>query len=174
MKEDLRQWLNTYRYGEYNGVEITPQTKIVTYTYVMSAVVVTFRHNTRYYFVDVEKGAALRAKILCILCNLICGWWGIPWGPIWTISETAKNIANANYKCWGEFAGRPKKTDDSNSDIENYYEDYDQPPVYRETAVTRSKESQKPKKKIKKKDLIIYILIGIGVMIMFFIEEGIL
>ncbi len=104
-KSEFRGWLARNRYGTYNGMEITPSTELVSYTYVISAIIVTYRKPTRYYFVEAEKGEALRAKILCILCNLVCGWWGIPWGPIWTIKETFCNLVNYNKRTWGEFAG---------------------------------------------------------------------
>lgn len=109
MDQDFLDWLNTKRYGTYDGVDITPQTELVSYTYVISVIVMTFRRSTRYYFKDVEKGKALTAKLLCILCNLTLGWWGIPWGPIWVIKETFCNLANSNTKKWGEIAGRPQE-----------------------------------------------------------------
>lgn len=107
MDQDFVDWLNTKRYGTYNGVDITPETELVSYTYVISVIVMTFRRSTRYYFKEAESGKALAAKLLCILCNLTLGWWGIPWGPIWVVKETFCNLANSNKKKWGEIAGRP-------------------------------------------------------------------
>lgn len=109
MDKDFHDWLNTRCYGTYDGVDITPQTKLVSYTYVISVFVMTFRRSTRYYFKDVEKGKALGAKLLCILCNLTLGWWGIPWGPIWVIKETFCDLADSHSKMWGEIAGRPQE-----------------------------------------------------------------
>lgn len=109
MDQDFEDWLNTKRYGTYDGVDITPETELVSYTYVISVFVMTFRRSTRYYFKDVEKGKALTAKLLCILCNLILGWWGIPWGPIWVIKETICDLADTHTKVWGEIAGRPQE-----------------------------------------------------------------
>lgn len=103
---DFREWLARNRYGTYNGVEISPTSVLVSYTYVISFIVITYRKSTRYYFLEAEKKEATRAKILCNLCNLICGWWGIPWGPIWTIKETVCNIANSNTCYWGQLAGK--------------------------------------------------------------------
>lgn len=105
--KDFTDWLNKNYYGNYNGIEITPQTELVSYTFVISVVVISFRHSTRYYFKEVEKGKALTAKVLCILCNLIFGWWGIPWGPIWVIKETFCNLVNSNTTKWGRLVGKP-------------------------------------------------------------------
>ncbi len=105
--QEFSNWLSYNRYGNYKGMQITPQTELVAYTYVISAFVVTFRHSTRYYFKEVEREKAIAAKILCTLCNLTMGWWGLPWGPIWTIKETVVNLSDGNVKRWGEIAGTP-------------------------------------------------------------------
>ena len=102
MNQDFRNWLNMNRFGNYRGFEITPSTQLVSYTYVISLLVVTFRRNTRYYFAEAEKKDAILAKVLCILCNLTLGWWGIPWGPIWTIKETISNLGDMKSASWGE------------------------------------------------------------------------
>lgn len=108
MDEGFRTWLNTNRYGTYQGIEITPDTQLVSYTYVISVIVMTFRRSTRYYFMEAEHGQAVAAKLLCILCNLTLGWWGFPWGPIWTVKETVCNLINHETKTWGEIAGPPR------------------------------------------------------------------
>ncbi|MBQ9983480.1 MAG: hypothetical protein IJP29_02715 [Lachnospiraceae bacterium] len=111
MDPEFKEWLNRNTYGTYQGVEITPDTQLVSYTYVISILVMTFRRSTRYYFKEAEAGKAMVAKILCILCNLICGWWGIPWGPIWTVKETVVNLVNGNKKTWGEIVGKPNEAE---------------------------------------------------------------
>lgn len=109
MDEDFRNWLNANRYGTYNGMEITPVTTLVSYTYVISAIAITYRKSTRYYFMEVEKKKARRAKFWCNLCNLTVGWWGFPWGPIWTIKETFCNLIDDDITYWGQLAGPEKK-----------------------------------------------------------------
>lgn len=110
--QDFQSWLRQNRYGTYNGVEITPTTQLVSYTYVISAIVITYRKSTRYYFMDVEKKQAATAKLLCTLCNLLFGWWGFPWGPIWTVKETFCNLIDSDTKCWGAIAGSPNNTEE--------------------------------------------------------------
>lgn len=146
MDKDFKDWLNRNHYGTYNGMKITPETEMVAYTYVISVIVLTYRKSTRYYFKEAEAGKALAAKILCILCNLIVGWWGIPWGPIWTIKETFCNLINKNTVMWGTFAGKPVE----NSDLD--YTEQQPQEIF--------KEQPKAKKKIPIKDILIYITIG--------------
>lgn len=102
MDEDFKDWLNRKHYGNYNGMDIAPETELVAYTYVISVLVITMRHKTRYYFKEAENGKAVAAKILCCLCNLILGWWGIPWGPIWTVSKTFSNLFDSDTVQWGQ------------------------------------------------------------------------
>ncbi len=158
MDKDFKDWLNRNRYGTYKGVKITPETEMVAYTYVFSIIVMTFRRSTRYYFKEAERGKALAAKILCILCNLLVGWWGIPWGPIWTIKETFCNLINSNTVMWGKFAGKPVE-------VSEYEFEQQQSQTQEEIF------KEQPKKKIAIKDLFIYILIGLGIAVALFIAD---
>ncbi len=151
MDKDFKDWLNRNRYGTYNGIEIKPETEMVAYTYVISFIVLTYRNRTRYYFKKAEAGKAMAAKILCILCNLIVGWWGIPWGPIWTIKESFCNLVNSNTVMWGKFAGKPVDEEDS-IHAEKPKQDVIQ-------------EQPKSKKKIPIRDILIYIAIGVVIAI---------
>ena len=104
MSSHFREWLSQNGYGTYNGIEITPESEIVAYTYVISIGVMSFKRSTPYYFKDVERDKIITAKILCILCNLLLGWWGIPWGPIWTVKETFCDLTNKYTRTCGEVA----------------------------------------------------------------------
>ena len=157
MDKDFKDWLNQNHYGNYNGIQIKPETEMVAYTYVISFIVLTYRKSTRYYFKEAEAGKALAAKILCILCNLIVGWWGIPWGPIWTIKETFCNLINSNTVMWGTFAGKPVDVADSANTEQSSQEVF--------------KEQSKAKKKIPVKDILIYIAIGVVIAIALIIAD---
>lgn len=165
MDTDFKGWLNRNRYGTYNGMEIKPETEMVAYTYVISVVAMTFRRNTRYYFKEAEKEKALAAKILCILCNLTVGWWGIPWGPIWTIKETFTNLINGNTVHWEKFAGKP--VDKSGEEASVWGQETDS----QQSAKKEDIFKETPKKKIAIKDLIIYILIGLIVAVALIVAD---
>ncbi len=102
-EENFRSWLKKNVCGNYQGIAITPESELVCYTYVISAIVITYRKNTSYYFKEAEKGKALAMKLLCILCNLTLGWWGLPWGPIYVIKETFCNLIDSKKAKWGDF-----------------------------------------------------------------------
>lgn len=105
MNKDFKKWLNENKYGNYNGVEITSTSKLVSYTFVVSMGVITHRSESRYYFEDVEKSKADMVKLFSTLGSLLFGWWGIPWGPIWTIKAVIDNMANSDEITWGTLAG---------------------------------------------------------------------
>ncbi len=39
---DFKSWLKQNTYGNYNGINVTQESELVSYTYVISLVVVTF------------------------------------------------------------------------------------------------------------------------------------
>ena len=88
--------------GKWNGHEIKQNSEAVAYTYVISIVILTFRRSTRFYLTDAEKDKALIALLLCTVCNLTLGWWGLPWGPIYTIKETICNFVKPRKYIVGE------------------------------------------------------------------------
>lgn len=56
---------------------------VVRYPYVVSAVVVTFRFESRPHRPRTLDGRYLRG-VPYLLVSLLFGWWGVPWGPIQT------------------------------------------------------------------------------------------
>lgn len=58
--------------------------KFVIYTYCISLVVVTLKRSSGIYFIKPGKSRVTQGLGWFFL-TLILGWWGIPWGPIYTI-----------------------------------------------------------------------------------------
>ncbi len=69
----------------YNDIENGG--KFVIYTYVISVIVMTFRRssNTIYYVKSTEN--PIKYGWSYLLKTLFLGWWGIPFGPIFTIGS---------------------------------------------------------------------------------------
>lgn len=65
--------------------------KFVVYQYCVSLLVVTFRRGSGIYFVRAEESRVKRALPWIVLTCLM-GWWGIPWGPIWSIQALILNF----------------------------------------------------------------------------------
>jgi hypothetical protein len=63
--------------------------KFVTYKYCISIVVMTFNNNTNIHFIRPGKSSVVPG-IGPLFTNLFLGWWGIPWGPIYTIGNISR------------------------------------------------------------------------------------
>ena len=66
--------------------------RLVVFQYVFSLLVITFRRNTSIHYIPPGRsgvGAAFRWSLI----PLCFGWWGIPWGIIFTIAAVWRNTA---------------------------------------------------------------------------------
>jgi len=58
--------------------------RIMTYCYCISIVAMTFRLTSSPYFIRPGERPS-KYRLWYNICSLIFGWWGLPWGPIYTI-----------------------------------------------------------------------------------------
>jgi hypothetical protein len=65
--------------------------KFVTYPYVISVLVITFRRTSNVYFIRADESAVVKGLPFALLSFLL-GWWGIPWGIIYTIGAIWTNL----------------------------------------------------------------------------------
>ncbi len=71
--------------------EIQQGGKFVIYQYCISLLVITFKRSSNIYFITHEQNALVKG-IPFTLLSLVLGWWGIPWGPIYTIQSIWMNF----------------------------------------------------------------------------------
>ncbi len=71
--------------------EVAAGGRFVIYQYCISVVVVSFKRGSDIYFIRAEDNAVTKG-LLFTFCSLVLGWWGIPWGPIWTIATIVTNL----------------------------------------------------------------------------------
>jgi len=64
--------------------------KFVMYKYCFSIGIMTFKRGSNIYFIKKENNAFLKG-LGYTLFTLVVGWWGIPWGPIYTIESIISN-----------------------------------------------------------------------------------
>ena len=74
----------------YNDVLITPATVVTRYQIAVSFLIITFKFPTRFYVVGHD--ATRIVATVCTLGSLVLGWWGIPWGPIYTVQVVTRNL----------------------------------------------------------------------------------
>lgn len=72
--------------------EVARGGKFVLFHYCISVLILTFRRSSDIYFIRADESAA-RHSIGFTILSLVAGWWGLPWGPIYTIGAVATNLA---------------------------------------------------------------------------------
>jgi hypothetical protein len=65
--------------------------KFVVFPYTISILVMTFQRSSDIYFIQPGEGTAKYSWGFALI-NLVLGWWGFPWGPIYTIGAIHKHI----------------------------------------------------------------------------------
>lgn len=70
--------------------ELQNGAKFVVYNYCFSVAIMTFKRPSDIHFVRSNESPAAKGLPYTVL-SLIAGWWGIPWGPIYTIQSVYKN-----------------------------------------------------------------------------------
>ena len=71
--------------------EIERGARFVIYTYTISIVVLTFKRPSSIYFVKAHESRVAKGLPFTLL-TFFLGWWGIPWGPIYTIGSFIDNF----------------------------------------------------------------------------------
>ena len=65
--------------------------KFVMYQYCISLLIITFKRSSNIYFISHSDNAVVKGLPFTLL-SLVLGWWGIPWGPIYTIQSIWVNF----------------------------------------------------------------------------------
>ena len=65
--------------------------RFVVYQYCFSVLLMSFKRSSDIHFVPPGESAAKKGASF-VGISLVAGWWGIPWGPIWTLSTVFKNL----------------------------------------------------------------------------------
>jgi len=66
--------------------------RFVIYRYTISIIIMTFRRSSNIYFIKAGHNAIIPGLKFTLLTMLL-GWWGIPWGPIYTIGSIFRNLS---------------------------------------------------------------------------------
>ena len=66
--------------------------RFVMYKYCVSLLVITFRRPTDVYFVKAGE-SRVKPGLPWTLLTLLLGWWGIPWGPIYSVQCLHNNLS---------------------------------------------------------------------------------
>lgn len=79
--------------------------RFVYFEYCISIIVMTFKRPTDIYFIPAGDSVHKHGIGFTVM-SLLLGWWGFPWGPIYTIGSLATNLSGGK---------------DVTSDVMNHY-----------------------------------------------------
>ena len=65
--------------------------KFVMFQYCISILVMTFKRPSDIYFIKSNESSTKHSIGFTIL-SVLFGWWGIPWGPVYTIGSLHTNL----------------------------------------------------------------------------------
>ncbi len=71
--------------------EISNGGKFVIFQYCFSVVFMSFKRRSDIYFIKGTENAVLKGLKFTLL-SVVLGWWGIPWGIIFTLQTLATNL----------------------------------------------------------------------------------
>jgi hypothetical protein len=71
--------------------EVDRGAKFVMFRYCVSVLIITFRRGTDIYFLRPNESAAVKSLPFTLI-SLFLGWWGFPWGLIYTPQALITNL----------------------------------------------------------------------------------
>ncbi|HSJ02207.1 MAG: hypothetical protein ACAI34_16320 [Verrucomicrobium sp.] len=78
--------------GQELGHELDRGGKFVVFEYTISVLIMTFKRSSDIYFVKGGHSAVAKGLGFSAL-TFVLGWWGIPWGPIYSIGSLITNFS---------------------------------------------------------------------------------
>jgi hypothetical protein len=74
----------------WNGIPLQYDSLVTQYSFCTSFLVVSFKQSTGFLFEHSPN--KLTANFISILVTFLFGWWGIPWGPVYTVQVIFRNL----------------------------------------------------------------------------------
>lgn len=72
--------------------ELAQGAKFVIYPFTISIIVMTFRRSSDIYFIKAGESGLIKGLPFTFI-TFFLGWWGIPWGPIYSIGSLYSNLS---------------------------------------------------------------------------------
>lgn len=74
------------------NLELRRGAKFVMYEYCVSILIMTFKRPSKLFFVKANE-SRIRNGVIYSIISIFFGWWGIPWGPIYTVGSIFTNLS---------------------------------------------------------------------------------
>lgn len=73
------------------NAELALGARFVVYHYCISIFIMSIRQGSEIHFIRARKSARVRGLRFSAISMLI-GWWGLPWGPVFTVQSLWTNL----------------------------------------------------------------------------------
>jgi hypothetical protein len=71
--------------------ELQKGARFVVFQYCISLLVTTYKRPSDIYFVRPGENAVIMGLVFSLI-SMLFGWWGFPWGPVYTIRALRTNF----------------------------------------------------------------------------------
>lgn len=71
--------------------EIAKGARFVVFEYTISVLIMTFKRGSDIHYIPAGEGTFGKSAPYTLL-TLVAGWWGIPWGPVYSIMCLVTNL----------------------------------------------------------------------------------
>ena len=95
---DILFWIVPMKIKNINGLsaadlqeEVGRGGRFAYFPFTVSLIVVTFKRTSDVYLIRKNEGSGIRA-LPYTLISLVLGWWGIPFGPKYTVESISANL----------------------------------------------------------------------------------
>ena len=69
--------------------------RFVTYQFCISVIILTFKRSSKIFFIKSGESRVTKG-LQYTLISFFFGWWGFPWGPVYTIGSFITNFGGGN------------------------------------------------------------------------------
>ena len=76
---------------EQLAAELRNGGRFIVYRYTISLIFLSSRRSSEVFFFRARESRFAKG-IPYTLCSLVFGWWGLPWGPLFTLESLATNL----------------------------------------------------------------------------------
>lgn len=105
--EDFRAWVLEHAGPLQNGAPLTYQghavtaaTEVTQFSTCISVVLLTHQFPSRYLIRHSSQATVTRSAYTIV--SLLLGWWGIPFGPIYTVQAVYRNLRGGHVQTLGQ------------------------------------------------------------------------
>lgn len=101
----------------YGDIPISLNTEVTQFYSCLSFVILTTKIPSRFYLRGHHKTGGI-GTIYSVI-SLIAGWWGFPWGPIYTIQSLYKNMRGGDKSTVAQLLAKIKTVEPADKPADN-------------------------------------------------------